>query len=84
MNTHRRRPRLTEAEKTMLWNRWQQGNSLHAIARLLDTTHTSVRCHLVAAGGMGGTPQICMPRSKASGRQLTCRFTLGSLREPNK
>jgi hypothetical protein len=48
----RRRPRLTEAEKVMMWSRWQQGDSLHAIARLLDTTHTSVRRHLVATGGI--------------------------------
>lgn len=35
-----------------MWNRWQQGDSLHAIARLLDTTHTSIRRHLVATGGI--------------------------------
>ena len=52
MKKYRRRPRLTEAEKSMMWNRWQQGDSLHAIARLLDTTHTSVRRHLVATGGI--------------------------------
>ena len=27
MQKYRRRPRLTEAEKAMLWNRWQQGDS---------------------------------------------------------
>ena len=52
MRKYRRRPRLTEAEKVMMWNRWQQGDSLHAIARLLDTSHTSVRRHLVANGGI--------------------------------
>ncbi len=57
MRKYRRRPRLTEAEKVMMWNRWQQGGSLHAIARLLDTTHTSVRRHLVATGGIRPPPR---------------------------
>src|SRR5210317_2466220 len=57
MKKYRRRPRLTEAEKVMMWNRWQQGDSLHAIARLLDTTHTSVRRHLVATGGIRPPPR---------------------------
>jgi IS30 family transposase len=65
MKKYRRRPRLTEAEKAMLWNRWQQGDSLHAIARLLDTTHTSVRRHLVATGG------IRPPQRKRSRLALT-------------
>lgn len=57
MRKYRRRPRLTEAEKVMMWNRWQQGDSLHAIARLLDTSHTSVRRHLVATGGIRPPPR---------------------------
>jgi IS30 family transposase len=65
MKKYRRRPRLTEAEKVMMWNRWQQGDSLHAIARLLDTTHTSVRRHLVATGG------IRPPQRKRSRLALT-------------
>ena len=52
MKKYRRRPHLTETEMVMMWNRWQQGDSLHAIARLLDTTHTSIRRHLVATGGI--------------------------------
>jgi IS30 family transposase len=59
MKIYRRRPRLTEAEKAMLWNRWQQGHSLHAIARSLDTTHTSVRRHLMATGGIRPPQRKC-------------------------
>jgi hypothetical protein len=39
MKKYRRRPRLTEAEKVMMLTRWQQGDSFHAIALLLDTAH---------------------------------------------
>jgi IS30 family transposase len=57
MKKYRRRPRLTETEKSMMWNRWLQGDSLHAIARLLDTSHTSVRRHLAATGGIRPLPR---------------------------
>lgn len=43
MKKYRRRARFTEAEKIRMWERWQQGDSLHTIAHLLDTSHTSVR-----------------------------------------
>jgi IS30 family transposase len=41
----------------MMWDRWLQGDSLHAIARLLDTSHTSIRRHLVATGGIRPLPR---------------------------
>ena len=30
----------TEAQKTEMWDLWQQGDSLHAIARLFDRRHS--------------------------------------------
>jgi IS30 family transposase len=57
MKKYRRRPRLTKTEKSMMWDRWLQGDSLHAIARLLDTSHTSIRRHLVATGGIRPLPR---------------------------
>ena len=47
----------SEADKALMWNRWLQGDSLHAIARLLDTSHTSIRRHLVATGGIRPLPR---------------------------
>ncbi len=41
----------------MMWDRWLEGDSLHAIARLLDTSHTSIRRHLVATGGIRPLPR---------------------------
>jgi hypothetical protein len=38
------RPRIyyTEADKALMWDRWQQGDSLEKIAQLFDRTHGSV------------------------------------------
>jgi IS30 family transposase len=52
MRKYRKRAHFSEAEKIMMCDRWQQGNSLHTIARLLDTSHTSVRRNLVLTGGI--------------------------------
>ena len=52
MRKYRKRAHFSEAEKMMMWDRWQQGDSLHTIARLLDTSHTSVRRNLVLTGGI--------------------------------
>ena len=50
----RYRPRIyyTEAQKALMWDRWQQGESLHAIARLFDRHHTSVRGIIARLGGV--------------------------------
>jgi IS30 family transposase len=52
MKKRRRRIYLTAADKAVMWDRWKQGESLHAIARLLDTSHTSIRRNLLATGGI--------------------------------
>ena len=46
MKKRRRRICLTHAEKAVMWDRWKQGDSTHAIARLLDTSHMSIRRNL--------------------------------------
>ena len=50
----KRRPRIyyTEADKALMWDRWQRGDSLHTIARLFDRHHSSVRGILVQNGGV--------------------------------
>lgn len=49
---HRTRTHYTESQKSQMWDRWQQGESLHQIARLFDRHHTSVRGILVESGGI--------------------------------
>ena len=52
MKKRRRRIYLSPAEKTVMWDRWKQGDSTRAIARLLDTSHTSIRRNLAPGGGI--------------------------------
>jgi IS30 family transposase len=48
------RPRIyyTEAQKALMWDRWQKGESLHAIARLFGRHHPSIRGVLAQSGGI--------------------------------
>ena len=50
----KQRPRIyyTEAQKSLMWDRWQKGDSMHAIARLFDRGHSSVQGILSATGGI--------------------------------
>ena len=52
MKKYRKRGPFTESDKAVMWDRWLQGDSLHAIARLLGASHTSVRRNLLATGGI--------------------------------
>jgi len=42
----------TEAQRAVMWDRWQQGESLHAIAQLFDRGHSSVQRILAETGGI--------------------------------
>ena len=48
------RPRIyyTETDKALMWDRWQKGDSLHAIARLFDRSHGSIAGILSRTGGI--------------------------------
>ncbi len=47
---YRKRIYYTEADKALMWDRWQKGDSLHAIARLFNRHHGSVRGVLERTG----------------------------------
>ena len=49
---YRTRIKYTAVQKAEMWDRWQQGESLHSIARLFDRPHTSIRGILAATGGI--------------------------------
>jgi IS30 family transposase len=53
----RSRIHYTESQKAQMWSRWQQGESLHDIARLFDRLHTSVRGILAESGGIRPSPR---------------------------
>ena len=54
---YRTRTFYTETEKALMWERWREGESLHAIAQLFDRNHTSVRGILARSGGIRPLPR---------------------------
>jgi len=49
-----RRPRIhyTEEQRTLMWERWQKGDSLEKIADLFDRHHPSIERILAETGGI--------------------------------
>ncbi len=43
---------FTQADKNMMWDRWQKGESLNSIARLLGTSHSAIAGVLSKTGGV--------------------------------
>lgn len=48
------RPRIyyTETDKSLMWDRWQKGESLNLIARLFDRHHSAIQGILARTGGI--------------------------------
>ena len=63
----KQRPRIyyTETDKSLMWDRWQKGESLHSIAKLFDRHHSSIQGVLARTGG------IRPPQRRRSRRALT-------------
>ncbi len=61
----KQRPRIyyTDEQKALMWDRWQKGDSMNAIARLFDRGHSSVQGVL---SKMGGIPAVRRKRSRLS------------------
>jgi IS30 family transposase len=59
------RPRIyyTEAQKSLMWDRWQKGDSLEKIAQLFDRGHGSVARILVQTGGIRPPQKVRSKRS---------------------
>ena len=49
---YRKRICYTEAQKALMWDRWQKGESLESIAQLFDRHHSSVQRILAETGGI--------------------------------
>ena len=49
---YRTRTYYSDAQKALMWDRWQQGDSLHTIARLFDRSHGSIQGIISRAGGI--------------------------------
>ncbi|MFQ5982588.1 MAG: IS30 family transposase [Woeseiaceae bacterium] len=50
----KQRPRIyySEADKALMWDRWQKGESLNSIARLFDRHHSAIQGVLARTGGL--------------------------------
>jgi IS30 family transposase len=59
----RLRRHITDTEKTQFWDRWQQGESIHQIARSLGRRHSSVRRVLAQTGGIRPATRHRAPRT---------------------
>ena len=51
------RRHYSQADKALMWERWQKGESLHTIGRLFERSHTSVRRILAETGGIRPVPR---------------------------
>ncbi len=49
---YRPRNRYTEADRVLMWDRWQKGDSLASIARLFDREHSSIERIIRETGGI--------------------------------
>ena len=63
----KQRPRIyyTETDKSLMWDRWQKGESLHSIAGLFGRHHSAIQGILSRTGG------IRPPQRRRSHRALT-------------
>src|SRR5687768_5176567 len=51
------RIQYTEADKALMWERWRRGESLNAIARLFDRSHSAIGGSLSRTGGIRPPPR---------------------------
>ena len=55
--TYRERIYYTEEQKALMWDRWQEGDTLHTIAALFDRSHGSIAGILSRTGGIRPPPR---------------------------
>jgi IS30 family transposase len=54
---YRTRIYYTDTQKALMWDRWQKGESLHAIAQLFDRSHGAIAGILSRSGGIRPKPR---------------------------
>lgn len=59
----RKRIYYTDTQKSLMWDRWQRGDSQRQIAALFDRRHSSVRGILAESGGIRPPPRLRSTRS---------------------
>jgi len=61
---YRSRIYYTEEQKSLMWDRWQAGDSIREIAQLFNRHHSSVRGIFKRFGGMRPPTQPKRPESQ--------------------
>jgi IS30 family transposase len=76
---HRPRIYYTEAQKALTWDRWQKGESLHAIARLFGRHHPSIRGIVAQSGGIRPAPRrrSCLALTLAEREEISRSVVAG-------
>ena len=79
---YRTRINYSEEQKSLMWDRWQKGESMHPIARLFDRGHSSIPGVLSAHGGIrpasrkrSAQSQFMMPEIERHGMPKPSRNT---------
>ncbi len=83
----KRRPRInyTEAQRALMWDRWQQGESMHDIARLFDRSHPAIQRILTLNGGFRPREQkrsplaLTLAEREAISRGLATRLSMRTI-----
>ena len=55
---YRTRTFYTAAQKELMWDRWQKGESLQQIAQLFDRNHSSIQGIFIKTGGIRPPPRV--------------------------
>jgi len=77
----------TDDQKKMMWERWQKGESMNAIGRLFDRSHSSIHGVLSKMGGLPPTPRkrsklsLTLAEREEISRGIFAGYSFGSIAE---
>ena len=77
---YRTRIYYSEEQKSLMWDRWQKGESLHSIARLFDRSHGSIAGILSRTGGIRPSQRkrSCLALSLSEREDISRSLATGS------
>lgn len=81
----RRRIYYSEAQKNEMWDRWQQGESMHEIAQAFDRGHSSVQRILSETGGFRPKPRsrsansLTLAERETISRGIACDLSIRTI-----
>jgi len=82
---YRTRIYYSEEQKSLMWDRWQKGESLHTIARLFDRNHPSISGILSRTGGIRprrrkrSTIALCLSEREDISRGIAAQLSMRAI-----